>query len=296
MSEFQEGTDWFATRLAALQCLSAAWELYSFACQSQESDYDVESAALHLAAIERAYAVLDRAIHTFSPGVVALFGDWHYSSADFDAIARATVGEGARPDFRFGGTCCATAHQSAYVLLRFALMDLESAMDAELDRMGVDDSTLASIDALRALSPEALRDTLIRLEKVAHVRRLFAGQSCDVLRAWIDREWAAVSRAPGGSAEPEAKAIVQISAGVFGVAGYSPRRVTDSEANVLIAFIEAGGPLTKDELVNRSGQDDAVRILKRIQKNYPEFARYIRLPGGKGQGGYWAAVVSEGSG
>ena len=42
---------------------------------------------------------------------------------------------------------------------------------------------------------------------------------------------------------------------------------------------------SKDELTRKSGMDDAVRILKRIKRKYPDLGEAIRLPGGKGRGG-----------
>jgi len=198
MADSQQEIDWTAIRLMALQCLSASWDLVWWAERSHEGDYDVKSAALHLAAIERAHDTLHRAVRTFSPGVAVLGRDFLCASAHFDAIAQASVGEGPRPDFRVGGTCCATAHQSAYVLLRTALIQFEGAL--------LDDSIATRVDYLRTLSPEALRDTLIQVEKVTHFTGLFAGQSADVLEAWIDREWAAVSRAPAKAGQQLAAA------------------------------------------------------------------------------------------
>ncbi len=200
MADSQRNTDWSAIRLMALQCLSAAWDLAFWADRSDEDDYDEKSAALHLAAIDRAHDTLYRAMRTFSPGVRVLTRDFLCASAHFDAIARASVGEGPRPDFRVGGMCCATAHQSAYVLLRIALGQFEGAMMDDgiaahfFDYLStLSPETVRDRHILRTLSPEALRDTLIHLEKIAHLTRLFAGQSVDVLEAWIDREWAAVS-------------------------------------------------------------------------------------------------------
>jgi len=196
MADSQQNIDWTAVRQVALQCLSAASDLIWWGGFSQEGDYDVERAALHLAAIDRACDTLKRAIHTFSPGSVAVPITALVSSAEFDAIARASVGDGPRPDFQFGGICCATAHQSAYVLLRSAILQLENRLNAELDRSGQPDNIVASIEDLHAFSPEALRDILVHMERVAPLENLLAGQGLNVVRAWIDREWAAVSHAP----------------------------------------------------------------------------------------------------
>jgi hypothetical protein len=217
MSDSQQKIDWTAVRQTALDCLNATWTLICFAEWSQGDDYGAERAALHLTAIDRACDTLYRAISTFSPGVVVLPGDALFSSANFDAIVRASVGEGARPDFRFGGVCCATAHQSAYVLLRSALMQLENGLNDELNERGINDQYVASFDDLHQLSPEALQGTLSRLEERESLRSLLSGRQLHVVRAWIDREWAAISKddvailpqQPNVALTPEEKTILE---------------------------------------------------------------------------------------
>ena len=43
----------------------------------------------------------------------------------FTKIALASVGEGPRPDFRFGEACYSTAHESALELLRWSVTHRE---------------------------------------------------------------------------------------------------------------------------------------------------------------------------
>lgn len=66
-----------------------------------------------------------------------------------------------------------------------------------------------------------------------------------------------------------------------------PFRLTDPESNVLDA-IAVHGAMEKGDLENKSGRPDAVAILKRLREKYA--ALKIRIPGGKGKGGYWANV------
>jgi hypothetical protein len=143
--------DWAELRQAALDCLNATWGLICLADQTQNDDYDAENAALHLAAIDRAREVFIRASITFAPG-------------SFDSLVTATVGEGPRPDFRFGPVCCATAHETALELLRWVGLRLENWCfdDVYGGRVvGIDGLQEVSVQSvLHALSPEALRDML----------------------------------------------------------------------------------------------------------------------------------------
>ena len=195
MADSQQNIDWTALRQTASQCLSAAWDLICWAERSQNNDYDVERAALHLAAIDRACDTLTRAIRILSSRV-------------FDPLAQAVIGEGPRPDFQFGGVCCATAHESGFVLLRSAVLRIE--LDLEALRIG-------SIEQLHDLSPADLHAVLVELgsdavqvhdgpraewSRVAQplfrmanvpLQSLLTDQQLNVVHAWIDREWAAMS-------------------------------------------------------------------------------------------------------
>ncbi len=153
-------------RRAALNCLDATWSLICFAEWSQGNDYDEDRAALHLAAINVATETFKRAKEVFdSPGL-------------FDTLAQAAVGEGPRPDFRYGSVYCATAHEAAFELLRRVVLWAE---------LGFDD--------LRDDPPDDLRNILSRLEKRKPLRNLLDGRGVHQVRAWIDREWAAIEAA-----------------------------------------------------------------------------------------------------
>jgi hypothetical protein len=73
---------------------------------------------------------------------------------------------------------------------------------------------------------------------------------------------------------------------VYQVAGCEPVAVTTQEDTVLQAFLET--PAMDDEtLVDRSGYGHAAKILRGLAAKYAGFDKAIRLPGGKGQGGYY---------
>ena len=89
-----------------------------------------------------------------------------------------------------------------------------------------------------------------------------------------------------------ARTIIFQRDGVY-LVGQDTIRVTESEDNVLQAFLEQPA-MTKDELIARSGVDKAVDILRalRTKKKYGGvFAAAITIPGGRGQGGYRVQVV-----
>jgi len=80
--------------------------------------------------------------------------------------------------------------------------------------------------------------------------------------------------------------------GIF-FAGNQNIRLDRAEEIVIETLIEARA-LSKDELITRSGVDDAVRILKRIKKKHPAIGKAIVLPGGKGRGGYSTSIKMAG--
>ncbi len=177
MADSQQEIDWTAVRQAALDCLDATGSLICHAESSQEDDYNADRAALHLAAIDTARDTFKRTAIMLSRGL-------------FDSLALASVGEGPRPDFRFGVVCCATAHETAHELLRRTLGCLESGVFDELK--GIDGLHELSLEALHELSLEALRNTLSRLEERTSLRGLVDAPGLHQVGAWIDREWAAV--------------------------------------------------------------------------------------------------------
>lgn len=66
-----------------------------------------------------------------------------------------------------------------------------------------------------------------------------------------------------------------------------PYRLEPTEYSVLEAIAKHGA-LPKDELTQKSNVSDAVNVLKAVANRYK--ALPVRLPGGKGKGGYWASV------
>jgi hypothetical protein len=192
MADSQQSIDWNAMGNAALKCVGSACSLAHWGERSQEDDYNVDDAVLHLAAIDDATDILGRAIALFHP-------------QRFNKIALASVGEGARPDFRFGEACYSTAHQAALELLRAGVFHIENSLNEIAEDRGAPDNYVAGIDDLHALSPDDLRDTLIAVyarpvSKWAVKEIEFA--QVKEFQAWIHREWAAVSRAPANGGEP----------------------------------------------------------------------------------------------
>ena len=76
-------------------------------------------------------------------------------------------------------------------------------LNDELDDKGLDDQHVASIDDLHELSLEALRDTLSRMEERKSLQSLLNERGFHQIRAWIDREWAAVSKGGEGDGRTE---------------------------------------------------------------------------------------------
>jgi hypothetical protein len=186
MADSQQKIDWNALGKAAQQCVGSAWRLAHWGDRSQEDGYNVDDAAVHLAEIDRATDILRQAI--------ALFERRH-----FKKIALASVGEGPRPDFRFGEACYSTAHEAALELLRAGVLHIEDGLIDIAEDRGTPDNYFAGIDDLHVLSPDDLRDTLI--DVYARPVSEWAVKEIEFARvkefqAWIDREWAAASSAP----------------------------------------------------------------------------------------------------
>lgn len=69
--------------------------------------------------------------------------------------------------------------------------------------------------------------------------------------------------------------------------------VTYKEGAVLTVLI-SDGPLTKAELIDRSGYEDADRVLGKLRNGYEgAFAKVIRCPGGRGKGGYSTSILPQ---
>jgi hypothetical protein len=70
---------------------------------------------------------------------------------------------------------------------------VENGLNAELERRGEPDHIVVGISFLHKRTPVQLRDDLQRLEKNKSLQKVLSSQQLRMLRAWIDREWAAVS-------------------------------------------------------------------------------------------------------
>lgn len=171
-------TDWNAVRILALNCLDAAQGLKSWADDSQRG-YNDACTALHLAAIKKAEDVFSQSLTAFSSA-----GD-----TVFEQIAQASVGEGSRPDFGF----TATAHESTLVLLGLTVRWVNIGLGDALVSIGARDAYNGAIQDLHLCSPKQLRDALHHSEKSKPLQPLFDRfQPLIRIRAWIDREWAAI--------------------------------------------------------------------------------------------------------
>jgi hypothetical protein len=197
MADSEQSIGWTAVRQVALECLDATWDMVWWAERSQEDDYDVDGAALHLAAIDKAGDALTRAISMFEPGL-------------FDSLAKASVSEGPRPDFQVGDICLPTAHEMAFILLRHAIFWVENGLAAqginpieqlhELSAKALHEMlrNLTAIKSLSLLTPQQFKviGRSLHLGTLKPIESLLTIGQCNMVRAWIDREWAAVSQSP----------------------------------------------------------------------------------------------------
>ena len=62
------------------------------------------------------------------------------------------------------------------------------------------------------------------------------------------------------------------------------------QAKALAALVQLRSA-TKQSLVDKSGVEDAPRVLRMICKKFPQLAPFIRLPGKKGAGGYSTSII-----
>lgn len=174
--------DFDSMRAIALDSIAAASDLERWAHRSQEDDYDVDSAVLHLDVIEKAQAIFCSLMRILPMGMDLNSTEPLRHFPIFDQLALASAHEIARPVF--GG--CATAHEAAFGRLTRAFMHIASSLNANL-----------GIEGLHGLSPEQLRDTLSQLEKKYPIKTVLESSDQDYsLIVWIHREWAAASAIP----------------------------------------------------------------------------------------------------
>ncbi len=85
-------------------------------------------------------------------------------------------------------------------------------------------------------------------------------------------------------------AIVFVSPGVYRIGEGDPFKVDACYDEVLRPFLEQPA-MDKRELVNKSGHNDAPRVLGRLRKKFDgRFAPFIHLPGKKGNLGYRVTI------
>lgn len=90
-------------------------------------------------------------------------------------------------------------------------------------------------------------------------------------------------------AEPEKPTVATFANGKLKI-GDETLAFEGQESYVLQALVELKAA-TKVELENKSGVPDAVTVLKRIIRKYPQKLKdYITLPGGRGRGGYRTTI------
>jgi hypothetical protein len=65
-----------------------------------------------------------------------------------------------------------------------------------------------------------------------------------------------------------------------------PIVLEESEVFVLKSLIQLGGAGNKSDLADQTGKEDSPRVLKNILTKHPMLKPYIKLPGGRGKGGY----------
>jgi hypothetical protein len=239
-----EKIDWNAVRAMAHDCLNSTWAMVSWAARSQEDDYDTEKAASHLDAIDTALNTFRRAMEVFQPGLECSSSVSLRHSSVFDALVLATVGEGARPDFRFGPVHCATAHEAAFELLRMGILWVEEGVFEDMDDRWFKDEKEVTIGILHKLPLPVLRDTLAGWGKRRPLAKLLDARGLKALRTWIDLEWAAVSNigakpATGGDG-PKLRVKVNTDNKVVELDG-TPYPLTGREGSKgrLVAFIQA---------------------------------------------------------
>ncbi len=210
--------DWNEVRARALGCLNSSLELLTWARDSQQEDYDVGSATLHLAAIDKARNNAENFLRILTSGID---GSSKTSLCQFpicDQLAQASAGETARPDFGVA----ATAHEAVFRLLMIALLHIENNLKGGL-----------TLEDLHGVSPEKRRVTLCALEKKDSMEHVLGGVgNLHNLQAWIHREWANVSDVHTKKRNKPEKPQEQ---------GVNPNGNTHSNG------LELDGPLTKND-------------------------------------------------
>jgi hypothetical protein len=131
-----------------------------------------------------------------------------------------------------------------------------------------------------------------RAEQDRQSRALAEDEAGRFVDQWGDRfygAWYRLKRVWDGfppKEEPAPDSIVFVKAGVYRIGDGEPIKVEESDDDVLRAFLDTPA-MNRPQLTEHFGDGNAPRVLKRLTKKYGGvFARHIRLPGKRGQGGY----------
>jgi len=84
--------------------------------------------------------------------------------------------------------------------------------------------------------------------------------------------------------------IIAHGNGLYSIGVGPPTAVEHNEDSVLEAFLERPA-MDGTELQERSGVDNAVRVLRQLCRRRPEFAAAVTFPGRQGRGGYAVAIL-----
>ncbi|QDS91827.1 hypothetical protein FF011L_05620 [Roseimaritima multifibrata] len=185
MTQIDPTIDWNAVRSSAYECLDATWNLGCWADRALDDDDQKHPTLLHLEVITRAATTFKKSSLVLLPGFPGASSDSGKYSPIFDAIQLATASIESKPISWFSEVAFASAHEAAFELLRRALIRVEDTIHA-IGLSGIaeiEDFTGATLRAiLRAISSSSVSQPALSSIEV------------NQLRAWIDREWAAVVR------------------------------------------------------------------------------------------------------
>jgi hypothetical protein len=271
MGESPSEVDWNVIRKTAGDCLNAVWSLVCFAESSLDSDYDLARAEAHLALIDEARSKFREAMEVLQPGFEMAADDGLRHSPVFDALALATASHGQRPEFRYGPVSCATAHSTAFELLRHVILWCEDAL-YEIDDEELPADIALSLDCLHEVSLDAIRDAFVRLQRRNPLQKLVNSKGARQIRSWIDVEWAAVTRTPTAASRPSwDRATGKLSFKGQVVRAIRSKKVAANVVLILDSFEELHWPTridsplrvsdsTKHHATIRSLNDGLVRI------------------------------------
>ena len=112
---------------------------------------------------------------------------------------------------------------------------------------------------------------------------------------WLGHDWRERARervADAQRGKPDGPVIISHGAGRYSIDGQGQSlRLTDSEDDVLSAFLKSGGPLNLSELIEQSKVKTARDVLRNLRGKYQgKFAPAIVMPKRKAAGGYRVSI------